>query len=126
MEQDLITLQLQIANPDIPLTFSDASPSAEDVMKLHLFLTHIMRQREWEWFQFRDGIIDEGVYQTYHEVIGIFLGTPRTLAWWKSVGRAGMNADFVSDVDMLLEKRGQTNYWDQVSEFRHLGSGAVA
>ena len=28
-------------------------------MKLHLFLTHIMRQREWEWFQFRDGIIDE-------------------------------------------------------------------
>ena len=126
MEQDLTTLQLQISNPDIPLTYLSDSPSEEEVVKLHLFLTHIMRQREWEWFQYRDGIIDESVYQTYHEVIGIFLGTPRTLAWWKSVGRAGMNREFVSDVDMLLERRGQTVYWEQVGEFRQQVGGGTA
>jgi len=126
MEQDLITLQLQIANPDISLTFLSERPSEESVMKLHLFLTHIMRQREWEWFQYRDGIIDESVYQTYYEVIGIFLGTPRTLAWWKDVGRAGMNPDFVKDVDRLLEKRGQTEYWEKVGEVLEQVSGGAS
>jgi hypothetical protein len=71
-------------------------------------------------------MIDEGVCQTYHEVVGIFLGTPRTLAWWKGVGRAGMNPEFVSNVDMLLEKRGQTGYWEQVGKFRQQASGGAA
>ena len=117
LEQDLMDLQIEIANPDISFSFSNENPSKEELMKLHLFLTHMMRQREWEWFQVKDGIIDDDVYKTYHEVIGIILGTPRTLAWWNGVGRMGMNADFVADVDDLLSKRGLTSYWDELQKF---------
>jgi hypothetical protein len=117
MEQDLATLQLQIENVGIPLVFTNENASREDLMKLHLFLTRILRQREWEWFQYRDGIIDEGVYKTYHEVIAIFLATPVTQNWWNTIGRMGMNPGFVEDVDALLSDRGHTEYWERAREF---------
>jgi len=122
MEKDLTALQLEIANPDITFAFSNENPGRVEMMKMHLFLTHLMRQREWEWFQVRDGIINEDVYETYHELNAIVLGTPRTREWWKGVGRLGMNPDFVEDVDVLLSKRGLTTYWDEVRKF--LSSGA--
>lgn len=117
MEQDLTDLKIQIENPDIPLIFTNENPSREELMKVHLFLTHLMRQREWEWFQYKDGIIDENVYKTYHEVIAIFLATPITRAWWNGVGRMAMNPDFAKDVDTLLSDRGLTNYWEKAQEF---------
>ena len=117
MEKDLTALQLEIANPEITFAFSSEDPSEDDLMKMHLFLTHLMRQREWEWFQVRDGIISEDVYRTYHELNAIVLGTTRTREWWKGVGRMGLNPDFVKDVDALLSERGLTNYWDEVRNF---------
>jgi len=117
MEQDLTSLQLQIANLDIPSAYTKQKPSQEEMLRLHLFLTHLMRQREWEWSQFKDGIIDRDVYKTYHEVIAIFLGTPKTLDWWQGVGRAGINPEFAAEVDMLLSDRGLTDYWNQVRNF---------
>jgi len=117
MEQDLTDLRLQIENPDIPLIFTNENPTREELMKVHLFLTHLMRQREWEWNQFKDNIIDEDVYKTYHEVIIIFLATPITRKWWNVVGRMGMNPDFAKEVDTLLSNSELTNYWEKAREF---------
>ena len=61
-----------------------------------------MRQREWEWFQFKDGVIRNDVYKAYHEVIALHLGVPRTRKWWQSVGRVGFNPAFVAEVDSFL------------------------
>ena len=61
----------------------------EDV---HYFLLAAMRQREWEWFQFKDGVIKKDVYEAYHEVIALHLGVARTRRWWQTVGRIGFNA----------------------------------
>jgi len=62
------------------------SPEAQS--KLSFFLAAAMRQREWEWFQFKDGIIDQTVYSAYHEVIAFHLGAhapetggPLSAAW---------------------------------------------
>ena len=117
MEQDLTTLQLQMADLDIPSAFMSENPSREENLKMHLFLTHLMRQREWEWAQYKDGIIDHDVYQTYHEVIAIFLGTPRTREWWQGVGRSGMNPEFADEVDTLLADRGLSDYWKHTRAF---------
>ena len=117
MEQDLSSLKLQIEHVDIPLNFTNENPGREELMRLHLFLTHIMRQREWEWFQFKDGLIDESVYKTYHEVIAIFLATPLTRDWWEAVGRSGMTEEFASDVDSLLSQRQSTDYWERARKF---------
>ena len=117
MEQDISTLRIQASNPDITASFIKENPSEEDLLILHPFITSIMRQREWEWFQYKDGVIDEDVYRTYHEVIAIFLGTPNTRRWWKIVGRTGLNPEFVKDVDKLLANRELTNYWGRVKDF---------
>ena len=50
---------------------------------VHYFLLAAMRQREWEWFQFKDGVIKKEVYMAYHEVIALHLGVARTRRWWQ-------------------------------------------
>jgi hypothetical protein len=76
-----------------------------------------MRQREWEWFQHRDAVIDASVLKTYHEVIGIHLGTPLSREWWNTIGRAGLNQDFVAAVDEQLADLEPRNYFDLVQQF---------
>jgi len=76
-----------------------------------------MRQREWEWFQFQDGVIKKEVYEAYHEVIGLHLGIPRTRTWWKTVGRIGFNTAFVAGVDTFLAARPTTTYFEEIRRF---------
>ena len=104
-------LYTQIA--DLSITYAnvkDGPLTAEEQAKLSLFLTSFMRQREWEWFQYRDGVIDDDIYKAYHDVIAIHLGTPRARKWWKVLGRYAFNADFVADVDDLLAKTKGSTY----------------
>ena len=91
------------------------SPSEQEVV--HYFLLAAMRQREWEWFQFKDGVIKQDVYEAYHGVIALHLGIERTRRWWRTVGRVGFNSDFVADVDALLAKRPTTTYFVDIRSF---------
>jgi hypothetical protein len=91
--------------------------SAAEQEEIHYFLLAAMRQREWEWFQFKDGVIKKPVYETYHEVIPLHLGIPRTRKWWQTVGRIGFNAEFVAEVDKLLASRPTTTYFDEIRKF---------
>jgi hypothetical protein len=86
----------------------------EEHGKVHYFLLAAMRQREWEWFQYKDGIIKEDVYCAYHAVIGLHLGVPRTRHWWSTVGRIGFNPDFVAEVDALLAERPPISYFEDI------------
>lgn len=117
MEKDLETLNTQISNLDITRAFMKENPTEEELFKLSLFLTIMVRQREWEWFQYNDGVIDEDVYRTYHELIAIMFGTPTTRKWWETVGRMGVDPRFVATVDELLANREFTSYWDNVKDF---------
>jgi hypothetical protein len=72
---------------------------------VHYFLLAAMRQREWEWFQYKDG------------VIALHLGIERTRRWWRTVGRVGFNAAFVVDVDALLAKHPITTYFEEIRKF---------
>ncbi len=77
-----------------------------------------MRQREWEWHQYKDGLIDRNVYGAYHEVIVFHLGAARTRNWWMTVGRLGFNPEFVAEVDALLENRPLTyDYFEKIRNF---------
>jgi hypothetical protein len=116
-EHDLTGLELQLADIGITAAFAQETLSPDAALKMHIFLTHIMRQREWEWHQYEDGIIDASVQRTYQEVIKIFLCTPRTRRWWRELGRSGLNPDFVAEVDALLAASGDTPYWESVLRF---------
>jgi hypothetical protein len=91
--------------------------SAAEQEVVHYFLIAAMRQREWEWFQFRDGVIKKPVYETYHEVIALHLGIPRTRKWWQTVGRIGLNPEFVAAVDAFLAQRPTTDYFEAIRDF---------
>jgi hypothetical protein len=94
-----------------------ATLTEEEHGVLHYFLVAAMRQREWEWYQFRDGSISQDVYQAYHGVIALHLGIPRTRKWWQSVGRAGFDQGFVAEVDTFLAGRPLTTYYDELITF---------
>lgn len=120
MNQDVLTLQLQLADLDISKAFYKESPSEDDLLKQHLFLTLFLRQREWEWLLHKDGVFPRELYETYMEVFPIFFGTERTRKWWNSLGKAALNPDFAAEIDKLLETRPLTTYW---STFQQLTKG---
>jgi hypothetical protein len=105
-------------HPSLRDSFVKREPlTAREQEEVHYFLLAAMRQREWEWFQFKDGVIRQDVYEAYHEVIALHLGIPRTRLWWQTVGRIGFNAAFVAEVDKLLAARPTTNYFDEIRRF---------
>jgi len=108
----------QINDPSITYAVVKEGPlSEEEQAKLSLFLTAFMRQREWEWFQYQDGVLDREAYQAYHEVIGIFLSPQRTRKWWHSIGRFAFNQSFVVDVDNMLEETEPNSYLSDIRKW---------
>ena len=91
--------------------------SRDEQGKLHFFLLAAMRQREWEWFQHRDGIIDEECAKAYFGVVALHLGIPRTRTWWSSVGRIGFNTEFVAEVDAFLADRKPITYCEDILSY---------
>lgn len=91
--------------------------SREEQGKLHFFLIAAMRQREWEWFQYRDGVIPESIAKSYFAIIALHLGIPRTRRWWATVGRIGFDPEFVRDVDAFLAGHETTTYYEDISSF---------
>lgn len=103
IEQQDHELYTQLSNPDITYASVKEGPLTEDEQaKLGLFLIAFLRQREWEWFQFQEGVLDEKAYQAYHGVIAIHLGTVRARKWWGVIGRQAFDPGFVKTVDSLL------------------------
>lgn len=94
-----------------------AGLSREQQGKLHFFLIAAMRQREWEWFQHRDGVIDEAVAKAYFQIIALHLGIPRTRHWWRTIGRIGFNPNFVAEVDCFIADQPETTYFEDTVRF---------
>ena len=119
VEQAHSELYVLMNNPDLRESWlPDIKLAAEGQSKLAFFLAAAMRQREWEWYQYKDGLIDQDVYCAYHEVIAFHLGARRTRNWWTTVGRLGFNAEFVAEVDALLERSPLTaKYFEMIRNF---------
>jgi hypothetical protein len=106
------------SHPALRNSWVKAGPlSTLEQEEMHYFLLAAMRQREWEWFQFNDGVINKQVYEAYYEVIALHLGVPRTRVWWQTVGRIGFNPMFVAEVDAFLAKRPTTDYFERIRDF---------
>ena len=106
------------SHPSLRDSFVKSEPlTAREQEEVHYFLLAAMRQREWEWFQFKDGVIKKEVYEAYHEVIALHLGTPRMRRWWQTVGRIGFNLKFVAEVDAFLAQRPTTLYFEAIRSY---------
>jgi len=99
-------------NPEIFAWMTATELTGDDKIKLHLWLLASMRIREFEWSQYRHGIVDEATYAAHQQIIPIVLGTPRSRAWWRVRGKQAFNPDFVRFADAMIEQVPPTDWWD--------------
>ena len=118
VEQAQTELYALVENDVLADSFSKKGQlSPTEQAKLNYFLASAMRQREWEWFQYQDGTIDRKVYEAYHGVVRIHLGSPRGRRWWDSVGKTAFDPDFVYAVDSLLQESEPSTYFEDVGKW---------
>ena len=111
MQLDQADLHKIVDNPSVNLSFVEQEISVEDKIRLMEWLGGALRAREFQWFQYQDGIIDEAYFRTHAGVITIVLGTERTRRWWAHA-KGHFDPGFVAFADDLLADAPLTDYFD--------------
>lgn len=105
-----------VDHPDIQLSLAEPgelSPVAK--LRLTNWLNAVLRAREHEWLQFRNGVLDVDTWNAYKQVIPtILLGTGRARDWWAKFGHGQFHPDFCALVDEELEEHPHSNYIAEV------------
>jgi len=91
-----------ISNPSISIAMWKDDLSTEEKVQLQYWLIAFVRSREHQWFQFRDGLLDEDLWQSYSAGLSAVLSTPRTRAWWEDVRFEWFDDEFAEVVSNIL------------------------
>jgi len=75
----------------------------EDQFRFSITWLVDMRNREFEYFQYKAGIWDEETWQSYRQVISFSLGAERYRKWWEKIGRPSYSPGFAQMVDDLIK-----------------------
>lgn len=102
--------------PEIQLSLADANePSSEAKIRLSNWLNAVLRAREHEWLQFRNGVLDADTWNSYKQVIPtILLGTGRARDWWSNFGHGQFHPAFCQLVNELLREHPHSDYLTKV------------
>jgi hypothetical protein len=106
-------------DPALAQSFSDGRElSPEENVRLHLYLSALVRAREFSWLQFMNGQIDETQWATELVVMQNILGTALTRRWWETMGRHTFGAEFVNFVDASIWDQPTTDeYWKTMQKW---------
>ena len=97
-------------HPAIFDTFTSESPSRDDKIRMMSWLLSALRSREFEWFQYQEGIMDEAHFRAYSGIVTTLLGTERTRKFWETY-RHHYDPGFAAFVDDMLEKAPLTDHY---------------
>lgn len=81
---------------------SDGELSANDQLRLSFMFALDLRNREFEYFQYKNGLLDEETWLAYRTVIEINHSAGPGRLWWDQVGRGIVDPGFARMVDELL------------------------
>ena len=62
-----------------------------------------LRNREFEYFQYKAGVLDAETWKSYRAVILYSYGPLRYRKWWEKIGRNGADPGFSKMVDDMLK-----------------------
>ncbi len=110
--QELYTV---VENPIIWEAFNKESLTKSEKYQLHAWIVANIRQREFEWFQMENGIIDISTFKSYTGIIGIILGTKRTRRWWSEY-KIYYDPKFIAYVDEYLEKQPLSDFHKNIEK----------
>ena len=115
MEQVRADLHKMIDEPSILYCFSkEEALTPDEKAKFTSWLAAAMRQREYEWSQYRNGVIDRATWETYQSLIPQHLGTQRALKWWQKSTQF-LDPGFVESVNELLARPLRTNFFEEIA-----------
>jgi hypothetical protein len=104
LTNDQTSLMVAFDNVDILGRMNSDEPlSEEEQMRLAIVYLIDMRNREFEYFQHKAGLLDEDAWNSFRELIVVNHVTKKGRLWWDKVGRTVFDAGFVASVDALLE-----------------------
>jgi hypothetical protein len=95
--------------------------STEEQLRLSFVFLIDLRNREFEYAQYINGLLDEPTWQSYRNVILINHASGRGRVWWEKVGRNIVDPEFGKMVDELLVDAEESNAyrdlatWDEDS-----------
>ena len=105
LTNDQASLLVALENTDIFKKMTSVDKlSFEDQLRLSWIYIIDMRNREFEYFQYCNGVLDEESWRSFREIIIINHSTQRGRRWWVNVGREIFDSEFVKGVDELLAK----------------------
>lgn len=100
---DVASLAANFQNADVfAKLVADSDMSAEDQLRLSFMFALDLRNREFEYFQYINGLLDEQTWLAYRHVILINHSTGLGHTWWDEIGRGIVDPDFAKLVDELL------------------------
>ena len=74
-----------------------------------------MRNREFEYFQYMNGVLDEASWQSNQQVIVFNHSTELGKKWWDEIGRDLVDPEFAVIVDALLADAEPSNLYKRMS-----------
>ena len=81
---------------------SEQELSQEEQLQMSFMFALDLRNREFEYFQYQNGLLDEETWLSYRQVILINHSSPLGRRWWDRVGRSIVDPEFANKVDELL------------------------
>ena len=100
---DLASLAANFSNADVFARYvAGQELSAEDQLRLSFMFTLDLRNREFEYFQYANGLLDEQAWLAYRHVVLINHSTGLGRAWWDQIGRGLVDPKFADLVDEML------------------------
>jgi len=107
-----------VDDPKIWSLWTKEQMTDDEKARMHSFLMANLRQREYEWLEKEEGVIDPKMFEAYAGITAIVLGTERTRRWWAVHGHShAFDPGFVSFVDELLEKSELTDYFESLGRW---------
>ena len=100
---DVASLTANIDNVDVFAKLGAGEElTAEEKLRLSFMFIIDLRNREFEYFQYTNGLLDEESWLAYRGVIEINHSTGVGRSWWDEIGRHIVDPEFADQVDDLL------------------------
>ena len=75
----------------------------EESWQLSEWVTAAFTARQNEFHQFRQGLLDEDVWEASENIIRLLMGMQWVQNWWREYGRKNLARSFVREVESLAE-----------------------
>ena len=113
---DLLSLTEGVENADVYVKLiSNEEMSAEEQIRLSFIFALDLRNREFEYFQYINGLLDDETWLAYRHVILINHSKGRGRVWWNEIGRGIVDPDFAKLVDELLLNAQPDDTYDRMA-----------